>query len=170
MEGVANDLRESAIPRSMDISNPRDDLHWHMHYWARLLRQPVDQVSVGCHQGDIENKEPVKHGNEQAVTFGVQEKRRRQVIPAGATKRRFHRRGPWKPPQTGSLFSAGRRPVRGRFVPPMARDNRCIHNRRKRIPDSERKICERRDWILCRSICSARFDRGNRNQNRWIHS
>lgn len=59
----------------MDISNPRDDLHWHVHYRDRLLRRHVDQVSVGCHQGDIENKEPAKHGNEQAVTFGVQKKR-----------------------------------------------------------------------------------------------
>jgi hypothetical protein len=55
----------------MDISDPLDDLHWHVYYRARLLRQLVDKVSVGCHQGDIENKEPAKHGNEQAVTFGV---------------------------------------------------------------------------------------------------
>jgi len=55
----------------MDISNPRDDFFWHVHYRHRLLRKLVDQVSIGCHQRDIEHKEPAKHGNEQAVTFGV---------------------------------------------------------------------------------------------------
>ncbi|MBA1264952.1 MULTISPECIES: hypothetical protein [Pseudomonadaceae] len=55
----------------MDISRPRDDFRWHVRDRPGLLRKPVDQVSIGCHQRDIEHKEPAKHGNEQAVTFGV---------------------------------------------------------------------------------------------------
>lgn len=51
--------------------HPRDDFHWHVCDRPGLLHKPADQVSTWRNQIDVEHKESDKHGNGQAVTFGV---------------------------------------------------------------------------------------------------